>query len=135
METAASVTLYRPVGRLELDLIAAAGFRAFPSRLPHQPIFYPVLHEAYAVEIASRWNTRDAASGFAGFVTRFQVAQAFLARYTIQRVGGLLHEEYWIPAEDLDDFNASLVGPIEVTAEFRSTPPAGRESHLDLNRE
>jgi hypothetical protein len=29
-----------------------------------------------------------------------------------------MHEEYWIPAEDLADFNAAMVGPIEVIAEF-----------------
>lgn len=34
--------LYRPVGLEELKLIAASNFRAFPPRLPEQPIFYPV---------------------------------------------------------------------------------------------
>ena len=37
--------LYRPVGQAELDLIAASGWRRFPPRLSHQPIFYPVLSE------------------------------------------------------------------------------------------
>ena len=110
--------LYRPVGRRELELIAALKFAAFPPRLPHQPIFYPVLHEDYAIEIARDWNTRDAASGFAGFVTRFHVDSGWLARYTVHRVGGRLHDEYWIPADELDRFNAHLVGPIEVIAEF-----------------
>jgi hypothetical protein len=36
-----SVTLWRPVGPAELDLIRASGMRAFPPRLPEQPIFYP----------------------------------------------------------------------------------------------
>lgn len=38
----ATRTLWRPVGRNELRLIKAASSRAFPPRLPEQPIFYPV---------------------------------------------------------------------------------------------
>jgi hypothetical protein len=41
-----TITLYRPVGPRELELIAASGYREFPPRLPDQPIFYPVLNEA-----------------------------------------------------------------------------------------
>jgi len=58
--------LYRPVGRGELELIRASGFREFPPRLPEQPIFYPVLTEEYATQIARDWNTKDERSGFAG---------------------------------------------------------------------
>ncbi|MEP0852893.1 MULTISPECIES: hypothetical protein [Cyanophyceae] len=47
-------------------LIAESGYTAFPPRLPYQPIFYPVLTEAYAVQIARDWNTKDAASGYVG---------------------------------------------------------------------
>ena len=90
--------------------------RAFPPRLPDQPIFYPVLSEDYAVEIARDWNVPASGSGF---VTRFRVLTAFLSRYEIQIVGGRSHEEYWIPAEALEAFNDAIVGPIEVIAEFR----------------
>ena len=66
---------------------------------------------------------RDAASGFVGYVTRFRVRADYLARYDVQTVGrGRLHEEYWIPAEDLAEFNANIVGSIEVVAEFRGAP-------------
>jgi hypothetical protein len=51
-----SITLWRPVGTQELELIVATGMRAFPPRLPEQPIFYPVLTEAYATRIARDWN-------------------------------------------------------------------------------
>lgn len=108
-------TLYRPVGPKELALIEATGSREFPPRLPDQPIFYPVLNEEYAIQIARNWNVR--ASG-AGFVTRFQVRKDFLAKYPPQIVGGRPHEELWIPAEDLPDFNRAIVGQIEVTARF-----------------
>jgi hypothetical protein len=111
--------LYRPVGQKELELIEQSGWTAFPPRLPHQPIFYPVLSEGYAVQIARDWNTRDAASGHVGYVTRFAVDREYLARYPVQRAGSKEHLEYWIPAEDLEDFNRHIVGAIEVIAEFR----------------
>jgi len=110
-----TVTLFRPVGPQELELIRGAGMTAFPPRLPEQPIFYPVLTEDYAVKIARDWNVP--ASG-RGFVTRFLVRREFLAAYRVETVGGDRHQEYWIPAEDLPRFNAAIVGPIEVVAEF-----------------
>ncbi|MDQ4125575.1 MAG: hypothetical protein M3134_08250 [Actinomycetota bacterium] len=118
-----TVVLYRPVGQGELDLIAATGFAAFPPRLPHQPIFYPVLTEQYADQIARDWNTVDELSGFVGYVTRFRVEREYLERFDVQQVGGRQHLEYWVPAEELDDFNAHIVGPIEVVREFRSGAP------------
>lgn len=111
-----TVTLWRPVGPAELKLIEASGFRQFPPRLPEQPIFYPVLNEGYAVQIARDWNVK--ADG-AGFVTRFQVKRTFLASYEVQQAGGREHLEYWIPAEDLPAFNEAIQGLIEVIAEFR----------------
>lgn len=111
--------LYRPVGQRELDLIAAAGYRAFPPRLPWQPIFYPVINESYAVQIARDWNTKDAENGNVGYVTRFSLPRDYLARYDVQRVGGDEHLELWIPADELREFNAQIVGLIEVIHAFR----------------
>lgn len=98
-------------------MIRATGNRSFPPRLPEQPIFYPVLNEAYAAQIARDWNVKD--SG-AGFVTRFHVRKGFVAKYPVQTVGGSMHQELWVPAEELDEFNRNIVGEIEVIAEFRS---------------
>lgn len=112
-------TLYRPVGQAELDLIEKSGWKEFPPRLPIQPIFYPVLNLEYARKIARDWNTNDAASGFVGYVTAFEVQADFLDRYDIQTVGGSIHREYWIPAEDLAAFNAAIVGPIRVVETFK----------------
>ena len=110
------LTLFRPVGHIELELIRATGNRAFPPRLPEQPIFYPVLTEAYAVQIARDWNVKD--SG-AGFVTRFRVGKDFVSKYLVQTVGHSTHQELWIPAEEFAAFNENIVGSIEVIAEFR----------------
>jgi predicted kinase len=114
-----TVTLYRPVGPQELALIEQSGWRAFPPRLPEQPIFYPVTNEPYAVKIARDWNSTSEQNGFAGFVTRFAVRASFLAGYRVEQVGTREHREYWIPAEELDLFNANIVGQIEVIGEYR----------------
>lgn len=110
-----TTTLWRPVGPEELDLIRQADMEAFPPRLPEQPIFYPVLSEDYAVKIARDWNVPASGSGF---VTRFQVKTSFLDQYAVQEAGGRAHLEYWIPAADMDVFNAAIVGKIEVVSEF-----------------
>lgn len=114
-----TVPLYRPVGPKELALIAESGYREFPPRLPEQPIFYPVLNEEYAVQIARDWNTKHGSRS--GYVTRFQVNKEFLDRYEVQIVGGSIHQEYWIPAEELPEFNRNIVDKIEVIAEFHVT--------------
>jgi hypothetical protein len=116
----ATITLFRPVGHIELDLIAASGGRAFPPRLDGQPIFYPVLSEHYATFIAREWNTKDPENGNVGYATRFEVDADYLARHTPQEAGGRDFMEYWIPAEELDEFNAHIVGLIETIAEYRS---------------
>ncbi|CUS43529.1 MAG: ADP-ribosylation/crystallin J1 [Pseudomonadota bacterium] len=111
-----TITLWRPVGPAELALIEQSGFRAFPPRLPEQPIFYPVLTEDYAVKIARDWNVKASGSGY---VTRFEVRKDYLDGHAVQEAGGRAHLEYWIPAEDLPAFNAAIVGEIVVTREFR----------------
>ena len=115
MSTTGTITLYRPVGPRELALIEASGWRAFPRRLPHQPIFYPVLNAAYATQIARDWNVPE--SG-AGYVTCFDVGAAFVARYPVQTVGAEIHQELWVPAEELAEFNRHIVGLIRVIASF-----------------
>ena len=111
--------LFRPVGQTELDLIRASGFRQFPPRLPEQPYFYPVLNLEYATQIARDWNTKDAQSGWVGYVLKFQVESEFLSRYPIRQVGDVSHREYWIPAAALVLFNEKIVGTIEIVAEYR----------------
>jgi hypothetical protein len=118
-ENLETVTLYRPTGRRELELVRESGYREWPPRLPEQPIFYPVLNEEYATQIARDWNARGTSIGY---VTRFRVLAEYLKRYEVQTVGGRIHQEYWIPAEELAESNRNIVGLIEVIAEFH--PPA-----------
>ena len=42
-----------------------------------------------------------------------------MQKYEIQKVGGSIHTEWWIPAEELEDLNSNIVGKIEVVAEFK----------------
>jgi hypothetical protein len=119
---AETITLWRPTGPDELALVEASGWRAWPPRLPEQPIFYPVLNQEYAAKIARDWNVPHSGSGY---VTRFGVRKSFLDRYQVHQVGGQTILEYWIPAEDLEELNANIVGTIDVVAEYRQ---AGDES-------
>lgn len=112
-----TITLFRPVGKNELRLIEEGGFTKFPPRLPTQPIFYPVLNEEYAVQIARDWNAKYNEDK-TGFVTRFDVEKKILDNYEVKIVGGNNHAEYWIPAEDLEEFNRHIIGKIEVIGEF-----------------
>ncbi|HVB25420.1 MAG TPA: hypothetical protein VNG51_26020 [Ktedonobacteraceae bacterium] len=113
-----TTVLFRPIGSKELVLIRESNYTAFPPRLFWQPIFYPVLNEEYATQIARDWNARD---GNNGYVTRFSVRMDFLQRYEVHQVGSAINQEYWIPAEELEEFNRNIVGPIEVIAEFQSS--------------
>ncbi len=106
--------LFRPVGQAELDLIAASDYRAYPPRLPEQPIFYPVLNERYAREIAERWNRKSADSGYAGYVTTFEMDDEYISRFPVQTVGAHYHQELWVPAEELAEFNRHIVGKIQI---------------------
>ena len=111
-----TTTLWRPVGPQELRLVEATGWRRWPPRLPDQPIFYPVLNEAYATQIAREWNVP--ASG-AGHVTRFRVETPFARRYTTRdaRAAGTSWS-LWIPAEDVAVLNDHLVGTIELIGTY-----------------
>jgi hypothetical protein len=120
MSALRTTTLWRPTGPTELGLVAESDWRAWPARLPDQPIFYPVLNEAYAVLIARDWNVP--ASG-AGYVTRFEVRTDFLDNYEVQQAGGREILEYWIPAEDLAELNRNIVGTIEVVRRFPEDAP------------
>lgn len=117
-------TLNRPVGLQELQLIMTSGMREFPPRLPEQPIFYPVLNAGYARQIAREWNTQSG-PGYTGFVTAFDVDAGYLEAHEVRRVGARMHEEYWIPAEALPEFNRHIQGRIRVIESFFGDAYAG----------
>jgi hypothetical protein len=113
-----TLTLFRPVGSFELELIKKTGWRRFPPRLPGQPIFYPVLTESYARQIARDWNTKE--QDQVGFVTKFEIDLNFISRFAINKVGSRDHLEYWIPSEDLEQFNDHIVGVIEMIGRYKT---------------
>ncbi len=112
--------LYRPTGLVELKLLAANQWRAWPPRLPDQPIFYPVLTRDYARKIARDWNSVDEFSGFVGFVTEFDLEDTYAGTFEVQTAAGRAHQELWVPAEQLDAFNAHIVGAIRVIEASRA---------------
>jgi len=115
--TQETVTLYRPTGPKELELVKESGYKKWPPRLPEQPIFYPVTNKEYADQIAREWNVK---SSGVGYVTKFHVKTSFMEKYEIQTVGGSNHTEWWIPAEELEELNNNIVGTIEVINEFKA---------------
>ena len=116
MDATYTVTLYRPIGPKELELIQKNGFKKWPPRLPGQPIFYPVTNEKYAIEITTKWNVP--ADGV-GYVTRFEVKKEFMDNYQVHRVGASHHTEWWIPADDLNQLNENIIGLIELIGEYK----------------
>lgn len=114
----ATVTLFRP-GRAERARFGRrdrlSGLSAAPSRAA---IFFPVLNRQYAEQIARDWNTKDERSGYSGYVLEFEVDTEYLRRFQVRKVGGTQHIEYWVPADELGEFNGHIKGPIRVIAQF-----------------
>ncbi|SEE32554.1 hypothetical protein SAMN04487765_2146 [Tenacibaculum sp. MAR_2010_89] len=123
-------TLYRPIGEKELILIAQNDYKTFPPRLEWQPIFYPVLNEEYAAEIASKWNTIDEFGNYLGFVTKFEITEEEFKKYKVENVGGKIHNELWVPSENLENFNQNIINKIEIIKVFIGEKFKQTESNL-----
>ncbi|WNJ20265.1 hypothetical protein [Pontibacter sp. G13] len=113
-----TTTLFRPVNAVELRLIQDSNWKAFPPRLPEQPIFYPVMNIEYARQITVEWNVPAYGNGH---VVAFDVDSSYLERFEVQQVGGPIHVELWVPAEDLDEFNAHIQGEIRLVESYPET--------------
>lgn len=111
-----TTTLWRPTGPKELDLVRASQWRAWPPRLPEQPIFYPVLDEDYAIRIARDWNVKHDGAWPSSLGSRS--SRSSCAGTPSSRPAGRTILELWVPAEELDEFNAHIVGEIRLTHEF-----------------
>jgi tetratricopeptide (TPR) repeat protein len=107
-----TVVLYRAVGLQEMALIYDSGMKAFPAHLPQQPIFYPVLQLEYARQVASDWNAEN--RQLAGYVTQFKVEEAYLGQFEEHAVRKSGHTEFWIPEEQMEEFNRHIVGQIKL---------------------
>lgn len=123
------ITLYRPVGEIELNLIKESDFKAFPPRLSWQPIFYPVLDLEYACTIAKDWNTKDEANGYVGIVTQFEIPFEYFKKFETQNVGASNHTELWVPAEELETFNSKIIGGIKITKIFYEEKYKGERTY------
>jgi hypothetical protein len=77
----AALLLFRPVNQAELDHIAAADWLTFPPHLPEQPIFYPVLNQDYAAQLARDWNTPHDG---VGYLVRFALDADYAAQLPVQ---------------------------------------------------
>ena len=93
----------------------ASGWLAWPPRLREQPIFYPVLNEWYATKIAREWNVPHAGLGLCASSMWTPLS---LERSAGQQVGGRDLLELWVPAEELEELGAHIVGGIRLIARF-----------------
>jgi hypothetical protein len=81
--------------------------------VPRSPHFH-------VAQIARDWNTKDETSGWVGYVLRFSIQSEFLQAFPVRTVGSAVHQEYWIPADELDACNDHIDGLIEPIACFRA---------------
>lgn len=112
------VILYKPMGLFETRLVLESDCKEFPPRLGGQPIFYPVLNECYAIQIALEWNTTEDKSGYSGFVSEFAINSNYFKEFEIKQVGDDLHKELWIPAAMLQEFNSNIENGITISKTF-----------------
>ncbi|MFG1757852.1 PWWP domain-containing protein [Micromonospora echinofusca] len=115
MSSDGTTALWRPMGQQERNLVRETGWRRWPALPPDRTHFFPILSEDFAIRAARDWDL----FGSVRCVARFHVETGFLGRYSTRSFGGSAAPMLWVPAEELDEFNAHLVGPIEVTHEFR----------------
>ncbi|MEL6177317.1 MAG: hypothetical protein AAFS10_00115 [Myxococcota bacterium] len=115
--------LYRPCGLEEMALVFRSHMRHWPPRLPEQPIFYPVTYREYADQISQRWNATSESR--LGYVTAFEIDDGYAAQFETKIVGARIHEELWIPAEELESFNTHILHPIDVVGLFAHPQTAG----------
>jgi hypothetical protein len=60
----------------------------------------------------------DPESEGVGFVTEFEIPEDYFRKFPIQTVGLVHHQELWVPAEDLEEFNGKIVNGIRVCKSF-----------------
>lgn len=51
-------------------------------------------------------------------MTEFEVNDEYIKRYKVQCVGDNCHQELWIPAEELKNFNDNIIGVIQIKEAF-----------------
>lgn len=75
------------------------------------------MNEEYAIQITKEWNVPEFG---VGYVVKFFVNPDYLKKFKIENVGSEIHNELWVPAEELEEFNTNIIGKIEITREFKS---------------
>ena len=84
------------------------------------------MNEEYAIQIARDWNAKASGSGY---VTCFEVKEDYIKKFKIENVGGPIHNELWVPAEELDEFNEHIVGEITINRAFYSEDFEGERKY------
>lgn len=99
-------TLYRVIDDGELNALRALGFRKFPAC--GEAAFYPMLSRHFALE-----SLRQRPPG-RQYLTQFKICAVYARSFEVQTLCGEVHDELWVPAEELPVFNEKIVGKISL---------------------
>lgn len=113
------ITLWRPAGQQTWELLAQSGWRSWAPAVTGQPVFRAFQDRRDATAVA---RAQKVPAGGVGYVMSFPVRRSFLARYPEPGSPG----EFVIPADDLAELDANLVGAIVEESDYRG-PVSDRE--------
>jgi len=104
--------LFRAVGEKEFRLIQQNGFKGFPARMPGRRKMNLAPDKEYAMQIALKRNTEDRRN----YILEFEADDNYIFWFGTKTADG--HQEYNIPAEQIDEFNSHITGLISVAGVF-----------------
>ncbi|MCU0321299.1 MAG: ADP-ribosylation/crystallin J1 [Chitinophagaceae bacterium] len=118
MEKLQLTTLYYLIDQKELNQIVESNYKKIPPRANDQNMFYPLLNQAYAEQIAHDWNNNGFYATYAVHVIAVDMLTAYLEQFPVQQVGNEMEKELWILSTELEKFNAQIMGRIKLVKSF-----------------
>jgi hypothetical protein len=104
--------LFRSVGEKEFRLIQQNGFKSFPARMPGRRGMNLASDKEYAMQIAAKRSNEDRRN----YIVEFEADDNYLSWFSTKTTDG--HQEFNIPAEQIDEFNSHITGLISVVGVF-----------------
>ncbi|VXB80417.1 conserved hypothetical protein [Flavobacterium sp. 9AF] len=114
-----TITLYNPVGEIELCEIAKKEFKLFPTLLDLPLTLYASIKEAK--EIAEKLYTKDEIKNFLGFVLEVDITEEDFFKLSVQNSNNEDNWKYTVTLENLEFFNAIITDKIRIVDVFIGT--------------
>lgn len=64
-------------------------------------------------------------------MTEFDINEEYVSKYEPHIVGSAQHEELWVPAEKLSEFNLQIVAPIRISHAFYGEQYIGKNNKME----